>query len=492
MKIQSHLNSNWNQRFKRFTFVAGILLALTTNARADDPRTNSWLTTYSGKYARIYTSDTNKTNGTSVTTWGSGTTIQSTPAYCSVREVSSSASWVYIRSSGLGSHTMGPWYANAAHTMAFPNSPVNSKTLYRIPRAPATNGVHAQTGGGPIGYFVDGVAMFDSRDAFSWNGAGEVNGAGSWNRDAYVNESQTFDPANAHQPGSGQYHYHANPSALRYLLGDHMDMNSFSKNYTEATNAVTKHSPIIGWCRDGFPIYGPYGYSNATNPASGLRRMISGYTLRDGTFGTDNLTTAGRTAIPDWATRAGETAQTGPTVNGTYPLGRYLEDKAYLGDLTNSLTSQRYQQGVDFDLSEWNTRWCVTPEFTNGTWAYFTCITTNGTPAFPFNIGRTFMGNATGGAVANIAETVTTNFVGAANSALVMAAPAISNNVVTLTWSATEGGTYRVEATGNLLTWTTNASGITAVQNKGNSTTANTGTNQFFRVTRTAIATYDP
>ena len=35
---------------------------------ATDPRTNSWLTTYSGRYARIYTSDTNKTNGTSATT----------------------------------------------------------------------------------------------------------------------------------------------------------------------------------------------------------------------------------------------------------------------------------------------------------------------------------------------------------------------------------------------------------------------------------------
>ena len=73
-----------------------------------------------------------------------------------------------------------------------------------------------------------------------------------------------------------------------------------------------------------------------------------------------------------------------------------------------------------------------------------------------------------------------------------MATPVVSNNVVTLMWSATEGGTYRVEASGNLPTWTTNASGIAAVLNKGTHTTANTGTNQLFRVTRTALATYDP
>jgi len=469
-----------------------VLSASATSANADDPRTNSWLTTYSGQYARLYATDADKTSGNAVTTWSRNTLNQSTPAYCGVHEVYSSASWVYIRSSGLGSHIMGPWYLNAGHTMLFPNVPINTKTLYRIPRAPATNATHTLTGLGAIGYFVDGVAMYDSRDAFYWNGAGEAQGNGSWNRDAWVNEGITFDPGYAHQPGSGQYHYHANPPALRYLLGDHVDFNAATKTYSESTNAVTKHSPILGWMRDGFPLYGPYGYSNPTNAASGVCRMISGYTLRNGSNGTDNLTTTGRTAIPAWASRAGETAMTGPNVSTTYPLGRYLEDNACLGDLINPNTGSNYVLGVDFDLNEWNTRWCVTPEFPNGTWAYFVSITAAGAPAFPYNVARTFFGNPTGSAVASITEAVTTNLVGGANSALVMSAPGVSNNVVTLTWSATEGGTYRVEASGNLSSWTTNASGIAAVVNKGTTTTANTGTNQFFRVTRTALATYDP
>jgi hypothetical protein len=470
--------------------VAASLIARHVNAA--DAQLDSWLITYSGQYARLYATDADKASGNSVTTWSRGSLSQSTPAYVGVHEIDYSASWVYIRSSGLGAHVMGPWYLNSGRTTTFPNLPINTKTTFRIPRVPTTNSTHTQTGLGAIGYFVDGVCMFDSRDAFYWNGSSEVNGSGSWNRDAYINESITFDAAYAHQPGSGAYHYHANPPALRYLLGDHMDYNASTKTYSESTNVATRHSPILGWVRDGFPIYGPYGYSIPTNPASGVRRMVSGYVLRNGANGTDNLTTAGRTAVPAWATRAGETAMTGPGVSTTYPLGRYLEDNAYLGDLVNPNTGSNYVLGVDFDLNEWNTRWCYTPEFPTGTWAYFVGITSNGAPAFPYNIGRTFLGNPTGNTVTSITEAVTTNFLGAASASLVLATPVSSNNVVTLTWSATEGGTYRVEASTNLTTWTTNATGVAAVQSKGTSTTGKTSGNQFFRVTRTALATYDP
>ena len=100
---------------------AGLLFALTMNLHAADPLVDSWLTTYSGKYARIYTTDANKTNGVAVSTWSNGSQTQSLPAYAGVQEIYSSASWLYVHSTGLGTHVMGPWYLNAAHTMAFPN-----------------------------------------------------------------------------------------------------------------------------------------------------------------------------------------------------------------------------------------------------------------------------------------------------------------------------------------------------------------------------------
>lgn len=465
-----------------------VILVSATCARAADPRVDSWFTERSGRYARIYTSDAARAAGTAVTTWSNGTHTQSLPAYCGVQEIYSSVNWVYIRSTGLGGHVMGPWYLNALHTQTFPNLPVNRRVFYRIPRSPAVPVAKTQTGLGAIGYFVDGVSMFDSRDGFVWTGSGEAGMAtGYWNRDAYVNEGVTFDPGYAHQPQDGSHHYHAQPIALRYLLGDHVDFNPTTKTYSESTNAVARHSPILGWVRDGFPIYGPYGFSSASNSASGIRRMVSGYAVRNGLNGTDNLATGGRGTIPQWAVRLYNVAsnQTGPAVSTQYPLGRYMEDNAFLGDLGRT-------PGVDFDLDEYNGRWCVTPEFPAGTYAYFTSINSTGTPVFPYNIGRAFYGNPTGAAVTTLAETVTTNFVGGTNMALALNPPTLAGGNVTLTWSAVEGGTYRVESTADFASWSTNAANVGATLDEGSFTGAAGDVPRFHRVVRTAVAGYDP
>ena len=452
-----------------------------------DPRVDSWFTTYSGKYARLYATDADKTSGNAVATWSRNSLSQSSPAYSGVQAIYSSASWVYLRTSGLGAHVMGPWYLSAAHTQLFPNLPVNKKLLYRIPRTPTVPVTKTLTGLGAIGYFVDGVAMFDSRDAFYWNGSAEVNGSGNWNRDAFVNEGPTFDPGNAHQENSGTYHYHANPIALRYLVGDNILFNAATKTYSEnTTNLNLKHSPIIGWVRDGFPVYGPYGYSSAMDSNSVVRRMISGFALRNGSNGTDNLASTGRTSLPAWAIRLyGAMTTTGPAVSTSYPLGRYLEDNVYLGDLGKT-------QGVDFDLNEYNVRYCVTPEFPNGTYAYFVSVSASGTPAFPYNIGRSFYGSPTGNTVASLTETVTTNFVGGASSPLNAAAPSLNAGTVTLVWSSVEGGTYQVDSTSDFSNWNPRATNIASQGVKTQFSTNCAGSLEIFRVSRTALATYDP
>ena len=469
-------------------FLAALMAAafLPIAAVAGDPRTDQWYVTQSGKYARIYTDAAAKTAGSAVTTWSNGTQTQSLPAYSGVQEVYSSDSWVYLRTTGLGVHVMGPW------STGFPNLPQNRKILYRIPRTPSVPATPSLTGLGSIGYFVDGVAMFDSRDGFVWTGTTESGGAGTgyWNREAYVNEGATFDPAYAHQEQQGTYHYHANPIALRYLLGDHVDFNATTRTYAESTPPVTRHSPILGWVADGFPVYGPYGYAVATNPASGLRRMISGFQLRNGQKGTDNLTTAGRASIPAWATRLYGTSgtQTGPAVSTSYPLGRYMEDNAFLGDLG-------YKQGVDFDLDESNGRFCVTPEFPNGTYAYFVSIAADGTPVYPYNIGRSYHGTPSGGNVTSIPETVITNFVGGPSRPIVFGSPVVKSGEVSLVWSAAEGGSYQVESSTDMKTWSAAGGVVVATGNVGTvnaGATAAGGDRRFYRVATATLANFDP
>jgi hypothetical protein len=412
-----------------------IFCAFKTAVAAADPQIASWFTVNSGQFAQIYRNDAAKISGQTATTWSNGRNVQSQPAFCGVQEILSSSNWIYIRSTGLGSQVMGPWLNGR-----FLNLPTDQHFIYAIPRHPTVQTGNRFNHLGEIGMFVDGVRMFDACDALSYsneNGrdadprAGIGQGDRIWNRDAYVNESRTFDAAMAHQQNWGTYHYHAQPIALRYLLGDHVDFDAATKTYHESSSTPTKHSPILGWMQDGYPVYGPYGYSNSTNPTSGVRRMTSGFTLRNGENGADNLAQAGRKTLPAWEARehgrsaALQSYEAGPRVSENYPLGHYIEDYAYLGDCGKIW-------GKDFDLDELNGRWCVTPEFPNGTYAYFTTIAADGTPVYPYNMGRRYHGNPVGQLVRGIHEPVTTNFVNTANPAMTTATkPA---QTTTLTW----------------------------------------------------------
>src|ERR1051325_8327695 len=84
----------------------------TLTARAGDAQLDSWFPPCSGQYARLYATDADKNSGNAITMWSRGTLSQSTPVYSGVHEVYSSPNWVYLRTSGLGAHTMGPWYLN--------------------------------------------------------------------------------------------------------------------------------------------------------------------------------------------------------------------------------------------------------------------------------------------------------------------------------------------------------------------------------------------
>ncbi|HSH92821.1 MAG TPA: YHYH protein [Roseimicrobium sp.] len=474
--------------------VAAALLILAATVMASDTQLDSWYTTLSGQYARIYTTSADQTSGTTYTTWNRGAGVQTSPAYSGVIEVSYSSSWMYVRTTGLGFHNMGPWYLDANKTQLFPNYPKNSGTLWRFPRTPVSATSSNLTSLGAIGYFVDGVAMFDGQDGYYWNVTAEAQSGtgGLWNRDAFPEEGVSFDPANAHQEQSGMYHYHANPLALRYQLGDNVSYNTGTKKWVENVAAPTKHSPLIGWVKDGHPIYGPYGYSSQSNSLSGIRRMTTGYTLRNGTSNTVNLASTGRITLPAWAARAKSRSATlssgeyGPGVTNIYTIGRYHEDYEYMGDVGKT-------KGTDFDLDEHNGRYCVTPEYPNGTYAYFMTINSSGTPVYPYNIGRVFHSSPVGGSVTTLTETITTNFLGGANATLKLGTPVYTNSKVVLTWSATEGGTYKVESKTNLsdASWTTVSTTATPVKAVGTITNTTSATQAFYKVTRTALATYD-
>ncbi len=501
---------------------AGLVLCCASTVHAD-PRLTQWVTSNSTKYARV----TETTTSAPVAVWPSpgipqnnANNEQLLPAYADVQQVLYSANFVYVRSSDLASHRMGPWYKEYAKINVNGLWPENRKLSSKIPRNPTPAVAQNQVQQGPVGVLVNGVTIANLGDGSGWNSTTQrdagITGGGVpgnqtnvWIRCATGAEGPILDAGFGHPAPDGGYHYHANPRALRYQLGDNLTYNAATDTYTENTVNL-HHSPILGWAYDGYPIYGPYGYSIANNATSPVRRMVSGHVPRDGSFGTANLATAGRHSLAPWAALFHTFTATlgssdyplaagsyGPDVSASFPIGWYAEDFDYLGD-------RGYTQGIHFDLDKPNGRICMTPEFPGGTYAYFIPIDANGAPAFPFSIGRYWYGNNTGGRVpnGNITETVTTPFTGGpAIGETWSGGPAVNaaTGDVTLTWNSLEGGSYQIEASTNLTSWSTIAPSWPAASNTTQTSAIETGaalpannTRRFYRVSRTGVATFDP
>ena len=305
-----------------------------------------------------------------------------------IQTVQYSANNVYVSTKGIPAYTTGPFLDGN------PSLASNQNAIFKFPLNPTQNtGTPTATTGGNIGVFINGVALFDYRDGVAWNpstnalcggpGNPPCPGGGTnmdWNRDAIVAEKQGFDCSKGH-PAMGNYHHHQNPSAFK------LDLNVISTicNLYDSDGLYsidsTQHSPLIGFAYDGFPIYGAYGFKNA-NGTGGITRIKSSYQLR-------NITT--RTTSP-----SGQTVSTGPVVSSTYPLGYFREDYEFIS----------HPNDPDY-LDEHNGRFCVTPEYPNGIYAYFATVDQNWNSAYPYVVGPTFYGVKTAAKVTSITETTT-------------------------------------------------------------------------------------
>ncbi|MBS1717777.1 MAG: YHYH protein [Armatimonadetes bacterium] len=460
-----------------------------------NPQIDSWYTMLSGRYARVV----QVRGGQPTTTWpspdlpnfGGGQTL---PAYSDVQQVGYSAGWIYVLATGLASHQMGPWYVDVQHVLG--NWPSNQNLMMRFSRSPRPATQHQLTGGGAQGLWVNGVAMFNMLDTFAWNSQTmrdepSMNRPSAiWWRNAVLAEANSFDAGNAHQPPSGQYHYHDNPVALRAQLGDHVAIDPLTHKYLE-TN-LGGHSKILGWADDGYPVYGPYGFANPNDPTSPIVRMRTGYILRNGQFGTTNLAATGRHSLGHWAAQLHNVAmqlapnQFGPNVDQIHPLGIYTEDFDFLGDLGG-------QVGRDFDLDPFNGRFCKTPEYPNGTYAYFVTINPDGSPAYPYTIGRQFFGEASGGIVQKLTEVVTL----ARNAGPFSPTKILRltrSGQIAITFSSVEGGHYKIEASdgtsGNwvLVAQDLRSAGLTTIYHTD---AGYSGPSAIFRITLTSLEPYD-
>ncbi len=158
---------------------------------------------------------------------------------------------------------------------------------------------------------------------------------------------------NSYKYGSQKSNYRDPSSDLLYKTKQnnlqYTVIGYFDKLKTIFGEDSAKHSKIIGWSYDGNPIYGPYGYSDPTNSSSPVKLLTSGYSSTN--------------------------VENRPSTN-LFPLGYFIDDYIYSNN---------------GDLDQYNGRFCKTPDFPDGVYAYFaTSIlnsNTNYIGVFPYFIG---------------------------------------------------------------------------------------------------------
>ena len=300
------------------------------------------------------------------------------------QKIQYSTDWVYVTTMGIPSYPTGPFLDGN------PSQASSQNAIFKLSLNSKQNtGTPSSTTGGNIGIFINGVALFDYRDGVSWQNSsgtikgGPIGGMGDnvWTRDAIVAEKKGFDCAKGH-PAMGNYHHHQNPSAFKL---DETVISTVCNLYDADGLYVidkTNHSPLLGFAYDGFPIYGAYGYKNADG-SGGVARMKSSYQLR-------NIST--RTHYAN-----GTDVIDGPAVNTTFPLGYFREDYEYVDHPSDS----EY-------LDEHNGRQCVTPEYPEGTYAYFCTVDESHNSVYPYVVGPTFYGVKNASKVNAVNETTTT------------------------------------------------------------------------------------
>ncbi len=213
-----------------------------------------------------------------------------------------------IRANGIPQHDTGA-FPNPGN----PHRIAEQSYVYRIPAHPKTADRTTPLRMHNFGIAVNGVP-FDP-GAAEWYLGDPMS---PWQYEPLSGAiALGIDVSHAHVQPTGAYHYHGLPTGL----------------LSSVKIAADRHSPLVGWAADGFPMYAVYGYADPKDPNSKIKPLKSSYRLKKGK-------------------RPGGRGQPGGPFDGTF------------------VADYEFVDGSG-DLDECNGRFAVTPEFPQGTYAYF-------------------------------------------------------------------------------------------------------------------------
>ena len=281
---------------------------------------------------------------------------------------STGAALVICSDEGAGWWPPGPTCAadqSTTYDMSIPLKP--------RPNIETTTSKRCYVSMGTQGWFVNGVAFFGWSDGLSYNNQNVFHNV------ALNFELYDFDICYGHA-ANGLYHHHTWSPCLAEQVGD---------------NGLG-HSPVYGFARDGFPIYGPFHDVGLLAKSCWKKRNYEGTKTAAGGWGcmsssTDTTNKGKRTCLlsdqfnPSSTTTA---STSGPSIYSTVKSqsgnsytaesGAYYED--YYFDTSCQASGEEYldvYNGHDHDDLGWH---------------YHLTVNASGHPVFPFAIGPQFYG----------------------------------------------------------------------------------------------------
>jgi len=278
---------------------------------------------------------------------------------------------------------------------------------------------------GVIGTTLPGILIYGpANDWYVPGSSGTV-----WHYDATQVLINGEDQYGGSTDADGKYHYRDSKFITANAWGNFGYFTSNLNGYLSTDNSG--HSKLIGWAADGYPIYGPFGYANPSNPASGAIRMTSSYAA--------SSTASGRPAKQTVTVTSDVISANTITVSTTFGLNPGMRATNNTGGLSSgsawilncglhtAIGPEQYTAGInqillntnvtltagttiDFEflpgafiedysytgtgaLDRFNGRYCVTPEFPEGTYAYFASQDYNSNPIYPYFVGSSFYGS---------------------------------------------------------------------------------------------------
>lgn len=177
-----------------------------------------------------------------------------------------SSTQVTVASSGIPNHDYDSGGGCCAKVQTMSNTFPLQPQLATTPTYSSTRGA--------IAIAVNGVAIFGPEDS---NDQDVV----IWTDTSDQEPQLAMCGAHA-EPNQGTYHYHSDANCIHWHAPSGQDWDDYSFDKVDAT----VHSKIIGFAKDGFPIYGSYGYA-ADNVT--VKEITSSFRLKAGKTGSGGI-----------------------------------------------------------------------------------------------------------------------------------------------------------------------------------------------------------